>query len=313
MLKIFVISIVLIIGAASQSEADSIPLGIFVTNEKDCALVHKDGLTDTCVESAWIYDGDKIRSRKKQLAELETNIEWKDRSALVVTPETSTIKNIKYSEFSLSSKFPSTKDNLFQKLGKITGFSKSVGKRVAIASIHATKGKEETVQKNQLPGNFATLLPKTAITFSWCDTPANGNSKLVITNSANKKVFDADVSGETSYSSFPEALSLEADQLYDWKVEGAEFAEGKIKLLSGKRATEIKEILAEIGKIDVSTQDKQFGKAIYLQLISDKEPEEVNLNWLSYQLLSESGANQVEDAKTADFLKSTSGIRACTK
>jgi hypothetical protein len=313
MLKFIFISIVLIVGVASRSEADSIPLGIFVTNEKDCTLVHRDGFTDSCSESSWIYDGDKIRSQKKKFVELETNIEWKDRSALVITPETSTVKNIKYAEFSLSSKYPSTKDNWIQKLGKITGFSKNVGRRVAIASIHATKGKEETLQINQLPGNFATLLPKTAVTFSWCDTPSDGKSKLVIMNSTNKKVFDADVTGETSYSSFPEALSLVAGQLYDWKVEGAECAEGKIKLLSDKRATEIQEVLEEIGKTDVSAQDKLFGKAIYLQLISDKEPEEVNLYWLSYQLLSESGANQVEDARTADFLKSTSGIRACTK
>lgn len=149
-----------------------------------------------------------------------------------------------------------------------------------IISINSTRGGALFKQCPQ-PGFFATLLFGQSTKFAWT-TPAN---RFVIIDSKGNNIFQKEMVAQTGLELKPEEMNLKPGNLYVWKINSSN-EEYKIVVLDEAKSFQIRE---DLMKFDMtgSEQVTKLRKIAYLQLLSDKYPETIDLYWLSYQLASE--------------------------
>lgn len=143
---------------------------------------------------------------------------------------------------------------------------------------------ESTCAQNPMttPGYSVTLLPQENTTFSW---PVSGKT-LIIADSKKYQVVRVPLSGERSLKLTPERIGMQPGQKYSWYIEGIETDEFfDIRLLGTEYVSLVRDGFAVIDKTSRDPEESAVRKAAFAQLLSDLYPKEVDLYWLSVQLV----------------------------
>ena len=164
----------------------------------------------------------------------------------------------------------------------------------------ASRGAESEYDMRPMPGYDVTILKSENINFSWDSEGANSFS---IIDSNGSTVFEENVSGKDSINLNPSALNLNSDSKYEWKVDN-DYQKYKFSLLNDEAENQLKAKLAEIDADYSSDEERALEKAKYLQLISDIYPEQVDLYWLSGQLLNGTAMTNEKNQKEKELLMS---------
>lgn len=143
---------------------------------------------------------------------------------------------------------------------------------------------EEEISKPQ-PGYDVTLLINQTVSFAW-DGKSTG--KFVIKDDKGKIIFEKKISAGTNRLDLvPAVAKLKAGQKYSWSVD----ADATIFTFTVLDAKSEKELLDNFAEIDadknLSADERVLKKATYVQLLSDKHSDTLDLYWLSAQWLSE--------------------------
>jgi len=139
-------------------------------------------------------------------------------------------------------------------------------------------------QEPYLQEPYATVLSRSPqpLTFVW----EYDFSAFVLQDSSGKEIFREKIKDRTSIQLSPEKMGLKAGQRYTWSYEYEGRLEEKhpLQVLDLRTEQEILETLTQIDSQPVSSIEKTFQKATYLQLLSDTK-EGVELYWLSNAIL----------------------------
>lgn len=160
---------------------------------------------------------------------------------------------------------------------------------------------EEEISKPQ-PGYDVTLLMNQTVRFAW-DGKSTG--KFVIKDDKGKIIFEKKISaGTNQFDIVPADAKLKAGQKYSWSVD----ADATIFTFAVLDAKSEKELLDNFAEIDadknLSAEERVLKKATYVQLLSDKHSDTLDLYWLSAQWLSEiSPTDEKLDAEKFYLLK----------
>lgn len=132
------------------------------------------------------------------------------------------------------------------------------------------------------PGHSATLLPQENTTFAW---PVSGKT-FIIADPKKYQVVRVPLSGERSLKLTPERIGMQSAQKYSWYIEGVDTDEFfDIRLLGAEYVSLVRDGFALIDKTSRDPEERAVRKAAYVQLLSDLYPKEVDLYWLSAQLI----------------------------
>ena len=160
---------------------------------------------------------------------------------------------------------------------------------------------EDEISKPQ-PGYDVTLLMNQTIRFAW-DSKSTG--KFVIKDDKGKIIFEKKISADANRLDLvPAAAKLKAGQKYSWSVD----TDATIFTFTVLDAQSEKELLDNFAEIDtdknLSAEERILKKATYVQLLSDKHSNTLDLYWLSAQWLSEiSPVDENLDAEKFYLLK----------
>ncbi len=104
----------------------------------------------------------------------------------------------------------------------------------------------------------------------------------------SKEIFTKDLKGASSVQLTPEEIGLKPREVYTWSISGARKSRSfTMRLLSREITKLVTADLMEINREELSEAGKGIKKATYLQFMSDAYPKELDLYWLSYQVLEE--------------------------
>jgi len=132
------------------------------------------------------------------------------------------------------------------------------------------------------PGYSTTLLPQENTTFSW----SVGGKTFIITDAKKYQVVRTPLSDERSLRLTPERIGMQLGQKYAWYIEGVDTDEFfDIRLLGTEYVSLVRNGFAGIDKTTSDTEERAVRKASFVQLLSDLYPKEVDLYWLSAQLV----------------------------
>lgn len=132
------------------------------------------------------------------------------------------------------------------------------------------------------PGYSVTLLPLENTVFSW---PVSGKT-FIIADSKKYQVVRVPLAGERSLRLTPERIGMQPGQKYSWYIEGVDTDEFfDIRLLGTTYVSLVRDGFAVIDKTSRDPEERAVRKAAYVQLLSDLYPKEVDLYWLSAQLI----------------------------
>ncbi|MDR3562093.1 MAG: hypothetical protein P4N59_11755 [Negativicutes bacterium] len=148
-----------------------------------------------------------------------------------------------------------------------------------------------------LPGYNVTLLEGYAVEFCVEDGFKAGQ-ELVITG--GQQEYRKEITDLKVVTVAPEEMKMPSGKVYTWKIAGSGLDDiYKLRLLGNDLAEKIKRDLAKIDAAEGSEQDKILAKAAYLQVISDRNPDKIDLYWLSYQFLNklDGNLNEVKNLK----------------
>ena len=248
--------------------------------QKGCTVTSR-GENFLCEERRQLYRGDQV----KKVPDLQSlRIKWApyaggkeiDRTTLLVTFEV-----------------PADKKGILQNVREMVGFVRTKHSIV----VGATRGGVVL-----LPGNQATLLPGQKVLF----TEESGAGKSILfRDSLGHEVFKRDLKGESRVWLTPEEIGMKPFEVYSWSMTGPESGKPFTVRLPGDET--IRQVTADLNEIEgekSGDMEKRIKKAAYLQFMSDSYPKEMDLYWLSYQLLSElpEGASE-DDQNTVRELK----------
>lgn len=139
-------------------------------------------------------------------------------------------------------------------------------------------------QEPYLQEPYATVLSRSPqpLTFVW----EYDFSFFVLQDSSGKEIFREKIKDRTSIQLSPEKMGLKVGQRYTWSYEYEGRLEEKhaLQVLDLRTEQEILETLTQIDSQPVSSIEKTFQKATYLQLLSDTM-KGVELYWLSNAIL----------------------------
>ncbi len=171
---------------------------------------------------------------------------------------------------------PVDKTSIFAKIRKFLGLAK--------VDFFDVTGASRAIERVYLPGENATVMTGQRIIFS---NPYNGKT-IVFKELRGKEIFRKNI-GAKEVSLTPGDIGMEPSKIYTWEIgDKAEVLHrSKIKLLSEKDEDLVKKDLKKIDAEKISADEKKVKKAAYLQLMSYLYPREINLFWLSYQLIKD--------------------------
>lgn len=260
--------------------------GIVIENSTGEIIIERDGMTLPCQQGDLLYEGDILKG--PNVGNLA--VEWHPY-AKVQTISPTAIKVV-YQP-------PGAMDMAVYKVKEFFGF---VDKESQV-QYAATRGGETIKLDNEVsprPGFKATVITGYPITFSWGNEQG---TRLVVENSKKEVIFRKDLVGKSSVELLPEEIGLKPGEQYTWRIEGM-YDIYKISLANNMVMQKITNGLATIENGDGSENDKLFQQAVYLQMISEDQPNTSDMYWLSYQLLTRINAeNDIELARKVALLK----------
>lgn len=253
----------LISGASAQTY-----IGILLDGyQKDCKVQSK-GEEFPCDERRQLYQGDKIiklpnvRSLKIKWAPYASGKEL-DAKTLFVAFEP-----------------PENKKGVLENVKEMVGFVKTKHS----VTLGATRGDPYEPRILQ-PGKNVTVIPGKKITFA---VGSEMGKFIVFKDNSGKEVYRQDLKGTSSIQLTPEEIGIRPSEIYTWTLSGTRRGRQFIlRLLSDKIFNQIAADLKEIDEEKQTGVEKAIQKATYLQFMSDSYPKEIDLYWLSYQLLEE--------------------------
>jgi hypothetical protein len=138
----------------------------------------------------------------------------------------------------------------------------------------------------------------TAVDFLPIKFTCPGSQSFSVYDINNKQVFLKNTKGILSFEIIPKELNIKLDELYCWKIVGGNNGrEGKFRLLNNDFSSTIN---SSLSAIDKSTKDKSqriLKKASYLQMLSDIYKSDLDLYWLSNQMLDDIDFSQNPEAQ----------------
>ena len=235
--------------------------------QKDCTVQSK-GEMFPCEERRQLYKGDKI-TKLPNIHSLK--IKWAPYAAG---------KQLNTTTLMVIFEPPENKKGVLQNVKEMAGFVKTKHS----VTVGATRSDSYAPKVSQ-PCNQATVMSgqKTAFVLE------GGYGKyLVFKDRSGKEFFSKDLKGASSVQLTPEEIGLKPHEVYTWSISGARKSKQlTIRLLSGEISQLVTTDLMEINREELDEAGKSIKKATYLQFMSDAYPKDIDLYWLSYQLLEE--------------------------
>ena len=256
---------VLIIFMAQSATAESY-IGIILDGYQENCKVKSKGEEYDCADSKQLFAGDEV-IKKPDIKVLK--IKWMpyangkelDKTTLIVVFEP-----------------PKSKKGILQNISEFLGFVKTEH-RVSVA---ATRGGLSEYGMPQ-PGNNSTIISGQKTTFICV---GERGRYIVFKDSKGTEIYKKETKGEYIVQLTPEDIGMKSSESYFWNFSGAKINKPvKIRLLGDEIARQVISDLKEIGNEKISNPEKKIKQAAYLQFISDTYPEEIDLYWLSYQIL----------------------------
>jgi len=276
-----------LIGITQIAAAEN-PIGLLLEGyEKGCEIQRK-GKAETikCEYKMELFEGDEIVKSPDVEA---IKIQW-------LSPPYTHAEKISKTRLKVVFDRPEEKTiilSIFEHARTFLGLVKTSHVR----SSSVTKGKTDTTSEVDddiivpRPGYNATVLPGYPVTFAW---GKKGGNVIVFKDIKGKIIFQKDINDKTSIQLNPKQIGLKPSELYTWDVEGVRlYSEHKVRVLKDETAQQIKSDLKKIDGYDISDDEKKIQKATYLQLRSDLYPKEIDIYWLSYELLKRLKDNDI--------------------
>jgi hypothetical protein len=240
-------------------------VGVILDGYQNDCTVKNHGEEFDCRDNRKLFAGDEV---VKLPSIKEVKIKWAPYADG---------KEISGTTLLVTFKPPRSKKGILQELREFIGYVETEH-RVAMG---ATRKSTETWAPT--PGNNATLMAGVKTRFV---RAFEGGKYIVFLNDGGKEIFKKD--GQLPIVLAPEEIGLSSGKIYTWKVGGVREGNSfKIKLLDHGMSNQILEDMKKVEEEDDIPAVKSLRKAAYLQLMSDVYPGELDLYWLSYQILDE--------------------------
>ena len=267
MLRIIgIVTITLWLGLSSMAFA-AVPRGVVTGDNAGSFIILRDGEQIPCQKGEYLYDGDIVKGDDVS----SLTVEWHPYAKTQM---------ISSKELKVRYEAPGTIDVAIYKMKEFLGL---VDTEVTV-QYGATRGGETKSSKDNLyplPGFHATIMPGEKVTLAWGEVRGK---QLIIKDSKNKVMKSMDVSGVKQVELTVEELGLVPGENYTWQVAGT-YDQYKMQLLDTTLLAKIKSDLQSIDETVTNQNDRLLHKAVYLQLVSDASPAQIELYWLSYQML----------------------------
>jgi hypothetical protein len=234
--------------------------------QKDCKIEHEKKQS-ACKYGAQLYDGDRIIKENIHALVIQWSPFAKLNDTHVVVYEP-----------------PDNKKGILQKVKEFLNFTKS--KHVSAYAV--SRGGSIL-----LPNDGATLIGGYPTRFSWTES---GNH-IVFRDNKEKEIYRTAVKNKQSIELLPENIGMKEDVVYDWFIDGSSSEvtySYRLRLLSAKLSEQLITDLKLIDNEKISDNDKKLQKAAYLQLLSNAYPNNYDLYWLSYQIISDADETSME-------------------
>ncbi len=264
----------------SLSEAAK-PVARIVGGEEGCSIVRKEKgvLKDhKAAKCEKLFPGDILHKKKG----IDTvRIEFMPYAeAETVAPGTK-IK-IKFNP-------PKNKQGIFAKIKEYIGFAKP-----ELCPVKSVTKSTEEIASLYLPGENATVLAGRRTVFT---NPGKGGE--ILFKEPGGTVICRKETGAEGIGLTPAEIGMEPAKIYTWELRDKEktLYRSRIRLLGKADKKIIQHGWAQIdGNKTLNADEKLVHKAAYLHFLSDMYPGEMNLFWLSYQILKdqESGNNETQ-------------------
>jgi len=230
--------------------------------QKDCTVQSGDERF-SCEERRQLYTGDRI-------VKLPTHQTLKIKWAPYANGEAQNATTLL-----VIFKPPANKQGVLQSLGEMIGFVKTKH----IISAGAARGGSKVIQ----PCGNATVIRGQQITFM---PESSGDKQIIFKDNGGNEIFRKGLQGAAMVQLTPEEIGLKPAEVYTWSFSGA--TDGRqytMRLLRGDVASLIANDLKQIEKDDLNEPMKSIKKAAYLQFMSDAYPHDLDLYWLSNQIV----------------------------
>lgn len=276
---LLVLAVMLTDGAAALAAARVGIVACGATDPRLSAIIRQNN--EIVEDPLYLYDGDCIPKQVNLEVSLETYGVREDAGS-----------NWRYRE-----QKPGMLTGLWQVVKQFFDNEATVARSVAgVARGPATAGLDKQYPQ---PGYMAALLPGRPVTFAWGNKAA---SYLVFFDRSGREIARRDANGRTELTLRPEEAGLRPGQSYTWQVSGLP----RVYQVTVLTEEVSRQILAELSQQEQSgqtTAERRLQQVAYLQMISDLFPGQVDLYWLSYQLLNEADGDQGEAALLTERFK----------
>ena len=120
-------------------------------------------------------------------------------------------------------------------------------------------------------------------------------------------MFKRELRGDSWVPLTPEEIGMKPFEVYSWGTSGPKSSKPlTVRLLGNEMIQQVTADLKEIEGEESGEAEKTIKKSTYLQFMSDSYPKDIDLYWLSYQLLSETqgkGAFDQDDQNVVQELR----------
>lgn len=246
-------------------------VGIIVDGQRDnCSVKRKDGASMKCRANMDLYAGDELT----KTPDVRTvRISW-------FAPPLTHAVAINKTTVRIVAEAPKDRKSIATHAADTIPFLKKLNLRSSMAM--ARNDAPCTLFMLPMPGYNATLLPNENVVFSW----ATGGTTFLIVDRKWYQHVRIPLSGERSVSLTPERIGIKPGETFTWQVDGSGSDEiYQIRLARPEQTSLVREGLALIDKSTADSEERAVRKAAYLQLLSDIYPKDLDLYWLSAQLI----------------------------
>jgi hypothetical protein len=292
------IIITLVITHAAYGESLNLrdPIGVFSIDESGCWISNAK-YRERCSQGAAIYVGDIIDS-SRPIESLKINWAFEKRTTLIRLSNPRKYR-VDFGKSKEENALTFLVSELYSWLKKIES-----GTTTPVYS------RGDFVVRRLQPGANITVVLGQRITFEWCGT---SGKVFKIKDGIGKTIYEQEVNGKTKLAFSPEDAGMSYPGTYSWEIIGIDIIQHNVmNVLSPDMTKEVTTNLKSIDQKDIAPQAVILQKAMYLQLITDMHPGEINLDWLSYQLLKEHIDELVSyDRYLLEFLIQKTKLTSC--
>jgi hypothetical protein len=114
----------------------------------------------------------------------------------------------------------------------------------------------------------------------------------------HKKLFTEELKGENSFEFIAQKRNLKHNSIYYWKIlDNYDGREGEFKIIDNKFQKKIRSDFSAIDKLTINISERNIKKALYLQMLSEIYYNDLDLYWISYQMIQNINLSKYPDAK----------------